>query len=361
VGGIATFAASLADELTLAGQTIRVITVGKSDLPHPYPVTRVEGDFPPSRYTCLRLSMRVARLFIAASRRNSLVILFDPIAHLFCGLALRLLRIPYRLVFNGSEINYLHRSRFLRFVESTVIGGSDRILCISDYTRRLLLARFPRAAKRDIVTSYVPVRTPPLVRSEDSRAEARNVAGLKTDLFVLVQVSRLTERKGHALILEALAMLPRSALARLRYMIVGTGYHETALRTLVERHNLTDYVEFTGEVSNSQLLNLYDAADALVMPSIEHQGKIEGFGIVVIEAARRGVLTIATNHGALPELVQDCHSGLLVSPEPPALAAAIMKLATEPETVQRMGIAAFDRSISTFNARAIARLFTSIS
>jgi hypothetical protein len=38
-----------------------------------------------------------------------------------------------------------------------------------------------------------------------------------------------------------------------------------------------------------------------------------------------------------------------------------MKLATEPETVQRMGIAAFDRSISTFNARAIARLFTSIS
>ncbi|HMD33492.1 MAG TPA: glycosyltransferase, partial [Vicinamibacterales bacterium] len=64
---------------------------------------------------------------------------------------------------------------------------------------------------------------------------------------------------------------------------------------------------------------LYSGARLLVLPSFE-----EGFGIPVLEAMTLGIPVVASNRGALPEILGD--AGILVDPEPPAIAEALAKM-----------------------------------
>ena len=83
-----------------------------------------------------------------------------------------------------------------------------------------------------------------------------------------------------------------------------------AIRQLIDTAGLQSLVRFTGFVPDADLRNLYSAADTLVLPSL-----YEGFGLPVLEAMACGTPVIASNAGALPEVVGD--AGLLFDPHSP--------------------------------------------
>lgn len=99
-------------------------------------------------------------------------------------------------------------------------------------------------------------------------------------------------------------------------------------------------VRFLGEVSSESLTAHYRGARFLVFPSIWY----ETFGLVMAEAMSHGVPVVASNIGAVPELVEDGVTGLLFEPGNPADLAEKMRAMWEnPETCARMGRAARNR------------------
>jgi len=127
----------------------------------------------------------------------------------------------------------------------------------------------------------------------------------------------------------------------------GGGYGVRLAREL----GIEDRVTFTGQVSTEELVRLYSSAEIAVTASV-----YEGFGLPVAEAMACGTPVIATRAGALPEVVGEDGTGILVPPaDPPALAAAIRSLLADRPLRQRMGEAARKRVVESFSWEAAAR------
>lgn len=150
----------------------------------------------------------------------------------------------------------------------------------------------------------------------------------------LLYVGRLIARKGLDLLLRS-CIQARDAGVDVQLTVVGSGAEEAALRRLADSHRLR--VDWKGFVDQAGLPGVYAQADAFAFPTLD-----DPFGIVVLEAAAAGLPLIASPHGgATEDFVQDGMNGFVVEPtDVDAMAAAIRKLAHQPQLRARMGRAA---------------------
>lgn len=125
----------------------------------------------------------------------------------------------------------------------------------------------------------------------------------------LLSVATITPRKGHRLLVEALAGIDRDAW---RLDCIGSLSRDLAcvaeLRALIARHHLEANVRLLGERRPEQLPSAYDDADLFVLPSFH-----EGYGMAFAEALACGLPIVATTAGAIPYTVPQS-AGLLVPP-----------------------------------------------
>jgi len=110
-------------------------------------------------------------------------------------------------------------------------------------------------------------------------------------------------------------------------------------------------VQWFGYVSDrGELDKLYADASVFVLPT-----QFEAYGHVVVEAMGSGLPCVTTNVGALPELVDDGVTGLLVPPrEPAALAEALINLLSDPARAEQMGRAGQQKVVEHLTWRAVA-------
>jgi glycosyltransferase involved in cell wall biosynthesis len=142
---------------------------------------------------------------------------------------------------------------------------------------------------------------------------------------------RMEALKRQSLVIEAM----RHVRSGVRLVLVGRGPDEAALRELVRRYGLSDKVTFEIDVSGERLDELYLGALAVSYGPFD-----EDYGYVTIEAfaAHRPIVTNTDSGGPL-EFVTDGDSGLIVAPEPPAIADAFDRLYGDRELARRMGAA----------------------
>lgn len=152
--------------------------------------------------------------------------------------------------------------------------------------------------------------------------------------------------KGLEFLLQALALLPHEVGLRVLDDFPGFTPLEKTLRGL----GLVDRVRFSGKVSSDELSRAYRDAAIVVLPSL-----FEGFGLPAIEALAHGTPVVATRAGALPEVIADAGTGLLVPPrDPPALAKAIAETLERWDDAHREALAARPRLESVFGWRPTA-------
>jgi glycosyltransferase involved in cell wall biosynthesis len=174
-----------------------------------------------------------------------------------------------------------------------------------------------RSARHVVVTSEATATALGRYDVERSRVsvivpgtEEAPLAGGSTDGVVrMLCVATLTARKGHDLLIEALAGLASFpwTLACVGSLTRGADT-VAALRRQIDRVALNEKVALVGELTGDALEAAYQAADLFVLPT-----RYEGYGMVVAEALARGIPVVSTRTGAIPELV-GASAGLLVPP-----------------------------------------------
>lgn len=133
----------------------------------------------------------------------------------------------------------------------------------------------------------------------------------------LISVGHLIPRKGHDIVIRALAHLPGINL-----MIAGDGPEDDNLRSIAREAGVEDRVNFLGRQPHERLPDLYRAADALVLASSR-----EGWANVLLEAMACGTPVVASNVWGTPEVVAAPEAGKLMADRTPqALAEAVLAL-----------------------------------
>jgi L-malate glycosyltransferase len=153
------------------------------------------------------------------------------------------------------------------------------------------------------------------IRATRSRDDLRRELGVPAGAPLVGTAGRLTAVKAQDDFLRA-ARLILTVNHDFRFVVVGEGPEETALKQLAVDLQIEDYVTFTG--GRRDVYDLIAAMDAFVLPSIA-----EGVPMVLLEAMTLGTPVVATAVGGVPELIEHNENGVLVRPrDPRALADA---------------------------------------
>jgi len=187
-------------------------------------------------------------------------------------------------------------------MEAEILQFSDALVVESDYTRKLLKARYGGANtdRIEVIPGWVDLTR--FQVPKESTAEARQQLGWPIDRPVLFSLRRLEPRMGLDSLLHAYKLLV-DAGHRFHTVIGGTGSQQSALLALRDRLGLEASVTFMGKVPDSLLPLAYYACDASVVPSAQ----LECFGLIALESIACGTPTLVTPIGALPSVVSQFH------------------------------------------------------
>ena len=173
----------------------------------------------------------------------------------------------------------------------------------------------------------------------------------------ILSVGRAVPKKGYDTLLTALAKLPQSLCWRFDH--IGGGTELDALKQQAESLGLEDRIAWHGAQDQTEVLDAYRRSDLFVLASHETEdGDRDGLPNVLVEAASQGLACVATRFSAIPELIENETSGLLVPPkDPDALATSLAQAIRDPELRRTLGAAAATKVHNEFDLNpGIARL-----
>ena len=195
----------------------------------------------------------------------------------------------------------------------------------------------------------------PLPASRITRDEARRQLNLPPDAFVIVTAARLVEGKGIDDLIQAVAQMnaPRAPDASARpvcLLIAGDGPQRPAFESMAQCLPDLD-ARFVGYCED--LSCVYASGDVFALPS-----HAEGFGLVFIEAAMRGLPGVGTRVGGIPEAVLEGETGLLAPVRDIAgLADALSRLRDDTALRRKLASAAQSRARSQFSEDVMAERY----
>jgi glycosyltransferase involved in cell wall biosynthesis len=170
----------------------------------------------------------------------------------------------------------------------------------------------------------------------------------------VLAVARMYPRKRLEDLLAAATLL-RARIPRVEIRIVGDGPEAPRLRALHRRWQLGETVVFRGEVSRRELAAEYVRAHCFCLPTVQ-----EGFGVVFLEAMAAGLPVVSCRAAAVPEVVEDGRTGLLVEPRSPArLAEALERLLLDEGRRKDMGEAGRER-VTRYDLDCVAARFLEV-
>jgi glycosyltransferase involved in cell wall biosynthesis len=167
----------------------------------------------------------------------------------------------------------------------------------------------------------------------------------------VLSVARMYPRKRLQDLLHAAAIL-RGRIPDVRVRIVGEGPESARLRALHASLGLGETVTLLGDISRQALAVEYVGADCFCLPTVQ-----EGFGLVFAEAMAAGLAVVACRAAAVPEIVDDRRTGLLVNPRSPEEVAMALETLLKNDRLRADLGAAGAARVAAYDLEPIARRF----
>jgi phosphatidyl-myo-inositol dimannoside synthase len=232
----------------------------------------------------------------------------------------RLAGTPYLVYVHGEDIRAAGTSREHAWMVRRVFRDADVVIANSENTARLLREDWGLACGPGGTVESVPAGTAgPTVRVLHPGVDTERFRRAEPDAAVrrrlgwdgrrvVLTVGRLQRRKGHDMLISALASVRRD-VPDVLYAIVGDGAERPRLEELVCREGLERHVQLLGEIDDEALVECYQQCDLFALPNREVDGDIEGFGMVLLEAQACGRPVLAGDSGGTRETMRPFVSG----------------------------------------------------
>ena len=268
----------------------------------------------------------------------------DGIGHLHCHfgnagsntawLAARLAKVGFSLTFHGIDLDepiaFRHRDK---------LADARFAVCISSYGQGLLRANIEPTDAGKVVVIRCGFPAPDLAQIQPPPDAGR-----------LICVARLSEEKGHGVLLDALQVLAQRGVD-FHCTLVGGGPLAEPIAAAVTAQGLSDRVAMAGAVPNAQVVEMIGNSDIGVLASFG-----EGIPIALLEALAQQRAVVATNVGGIAELVVDEKTGLLVpARDPVALADALQAMIADTAMAHRLAAAGRLRVLEQHDPKQAAR------
>jgi glycosyltransferase involved in cell wall biosynthesis len=239
----------------------------------------------------------------------------------------------------GSVIDDCRDSTFSRAWVTCSFRGARKIVCQSESWRRFAIdvLGFARSNVK-VIRNWTATR-------ELLEVGASRVA--RQDAIVrLLFLGWLDREKGVFELIEACRRLANSRQFALE--IAGEGNASAEARALVARYDLSEIVHFRGWLRGEDLRQALSAADVLVLPSWA-----EGLPNAMIEAMSARLALVVTAVGAIPELIIDRRSGMLVEPRSAdSLSRALEEVIIDRELRENLAREAYKIALRDFEVEA---------
>jgi glycosyltransferase involved in cell wall biosynthesis len=307
----------------LAERGIRVVSVDLARRGRPAPIVAAE---------LVRARWRLGRL----SRRPGTVVAVHYLHGGFVATALRGLH-PVVLHAWGTDVTVVRRGLLGRFHSrqlAALLRRADAVTATGEFLAAVVLRRF--GVKATVVPFGIDTSL-----FHPAAGHTKGSVGAGEGALRIGFVKWLEPKYGARDLIEALGLL---ADLPFEATLVGDGPLRESLEARVRELGLAERVHFLGRRPHSEIPDLLRGFDLLAMPSRQ-----EAWGVAAAEASATAIPVVATRVGGIPEVVVDGETGLLVPPQdPPALAAAIRRLAGDRDLRHRMGRAGRVRVESLF-------------
>lgn len=217
----------------------------------------------------------------------------------------RLTGIPFWTIAHGIEAWNIQNPALQK-----ALHHADKILCVSNYTRdRLIREQHLNPDKLSLLPNTFDSNQFTISNKPSYLLERYK---LKSEQPIILTVNRLVSQesyRGYDKIIEILPQI-RQVIPNVHYIIAGKGDDRPRLEKSIIQRQLQDCVTLAGFVPDSELCDHYNLCDVFAMPS-----KLEGFGIVFLEALACGKPVLAGNQDGATDALYGGELGALVNPD----------------------------------------------
>jgi glycosyltransferase involved in cell wall biosynthesis len=294
---------------------------------------------------------RLASLFVR--NRGAVLLSLDHHDAVFAGAAAaRAAGLKHRFLAVHSTGLWGKRSSF-SMSDRLVLGAYDGIVALAKAHADYLVRREGIDERRiRIIPNGVDTERFRPAASDAEREGARSALSIPAGRFVVAVVAALRPEKNHGLLLDAAARIA-AARGDFLFLIVGEGPEEEHLRRRANAGSLGNSVRFLGR--REDIPAILSAADASVLCS---HPVVETFPLAVLEAMSCGVPVVASDVGAVREMIADGEEGRVIGAgDVEALAETLLALADAPEERKRMGGRARERVVRDFAVGGMVRRY----
>lgn len=216
----------------------------------------------------------------------------------------KLYKIPLVVTIHGSDLFPLKNIIF-KNIQKIVLNACDVCTVNSIATKNEVIKRFPNFKdKVDIIPMGVDTKLfiHKNIKSKYGKYSHKNI---------ILFVGRLSEQKGIEYLIKSISII-KNKFSNAMLLIIGEGSYRSEMEILVKSLEISKYVEFLGAMPHSKLVDYYNIADVLVLPSVTSKIGTEGQGLVLLEAMACGTCVIGTPTGGIKSIIKNNENGLLV-------------------------------------------------
>lgn len=289
-------------------------------------------------YTTIKTCLKI----LTAARKDHVDIIHSQhclLRTLAAIIAGKILKKSVVITVHGGE--FAHEATYKKYSSAIDynVREADAVIAVSKFTKKKMIAR---GVTRKVYVVHNGVDIEKYYSIPDIQADK-----MKRNNRIVLTVAHLSKRKGIDVLLKSIPLIKTE---NVEAWIVGPPWDPAIMEeliNLVKQLDIENRVIFWGEIPDAEIVRQYNMADVFILPTA---WETEGFGLVNLEAMACGTPVIASNIGAIPDIVDHGKTGILVTPnKPQELARAIDSLIADRKKCMAMGKSGQEKALSSFS------------